>query len=79
LQTNCPFLTKQQQNFTSLPVSLQIIFLEAANPGDANTAAANKPKMTRFIWNDLSVGEYSQIDAPLKLGTTGIWKKLSGR
>jgi hypothetical protein len=50
LHTNCPFLTEQQQDLTSLPVSLQIIFLvEAANPGEANIAAANKPKMKRFI------------------------------
>jgi hypothetical protein len=50
LHTNCPFLTKQQQAFTSLPVSVQIIFLaEEAKPGAVNRAAANNPKMADFM------------------------------
>lgn len=56
LHTNCPFLTEQQQDFTSLPVSLQIIFLaEAANPvGTVRRAAANKPRMACFIFGSIT-------------------------
>jgi hypothetical protein len=49
LQTNFPSFTEQQQEVTSLPVSLQII-LEAANPvGAASTTAAINPKIASFI------------------------------
>jgi hypothetical protein len=49
-QTNFPSFTEQQQEeVTSLPVSLQII-LEAANPvGAASTTAAINPKIACFI------------------------------
>ena len=50
LHTNWPSLTVQQHDLTSLPVSLQTIFLpEAANPGATKRAAANNPKMADFM------------------------------
>jgi hypothetical protein len=53
-QTNFPSFTEQQQEeVTSLPVSLQII-LEAANPvGAASTTAAINPKIACFIESPL--------------------------
>jgi hypothetical protein len=47
-QTNLPSFTEQQQDeVTSLPVSLQTSF--AANTGDASIAAANNPQIACFI------------------------------
>jgi hypothetical protein len=50
----------QQHDFTSLPVSVHIIFLsEPANPGAANSAAANNPKMACFIFITFLLSEYT--------------------
>jgi hypothetical protein len=44
-------LTEQQQDFTSLPLSTQIIF--AANAGTAKTVIADKNNNARFMVTSL--------------------------
>jgi len=49
LQTNLPPLTEQQQDFTSLPVSEQIIFAPKA-AGSAKSTVAATAKNALFIY-----------------------------
>jgi hypothetical protein len=59
LQTNLPPLTEQQQDFTSLPVSEQIIFVPKA--GSAKSAVAATAKNALFIYRGYWKASHSSM------------------